>query len=233
MRIGIFQAAPENPALTPKHGSEADNFIDLLAVTDSSLTFRIYYSLAGESPDHVDDCDAYLITGSPHGVYDQLDYMHNIGNFAHAAVQKKPFIGVCFGHQLLAHAFGGKVEKSDKGWGVGIHRYEITDRPDWLDLEINGLQTIAMHQDQVTFSPPGAKVIAGSSFCPNGLLQFAENVLTLQTHPEMKEGKARDLIDIRSEKIGAAKSAEALKSLEYDNEAELIARVFLKFLNSR
>ena len=233
MRIGIFQTAPENPALTPKFGLDADNFIDLLTAVENSLTFQVYHSLTGESPDHVDDCDAYLITGSPHGVYDQLDYMDKIADFTRAAVDKKPFIGVCFGHQLLSHAFGGKVEKSNKGWGVGIHRYKITNRPDWLDLDIDGVQTIAMHQDQVISPPPDARIIAGNDFCPNGLLQFAENVLTIQTHPEMKDGKARDLIDLRRVKIGAAKAAQALTSLEDINEAELIAKVFLTFLNSR
>ena len=38
-------------------------------------------------------------------------------------------VGICFGHQIIAKALGGVVSKSDKGWGVGIHTYELNTSP--------------------------------------------------------------------------------------------------------
>ncbi len=233
MRIGIFQVAPEHPTLTPKYGLDADNFKDLFLNQDSSLEFHTYMILDGDKPTAIDECDAYLVTGSPHGVYEDHDYISEVSCFARDTAKTKPIIGVCFGHQLLGQAFGGKVEKSKKGWGVGIERYQMKRRPDWLTGNVDGLQTIAMHQDQVIKPPRNSQTIAGNNFCPHGMLQIGENVLTLQTHPEMKEGMARDLICDRIVRIGEETAARALKSLDQINQRDLIAATFLDFIKSR
>jgi len=233
MKLGIFQVAPNRPELTPKYGLDAVNFMALLKPHDETIDFHIYMTLEGDWPADVDDCDAYLVTGSPHAVYEDHDYIDDLCRFCRTAAKQKPLIGICYGHQLFAHAFGGRVEKSPKGWGVGIERYQFSTGPAWLPPGISSLQTIAMHQDQVVTPPPGAVTIAGNDFCPYGMLQIGENILTLQTHPEMKTEMARDLIKNRIDRIGEERAKRALSSLELPNERALIGSILVTFLKSR
>ena len=85
---------------------------------------------------------------------------------------QKPQIGICFGHQLMAQAFGGVVEKSPKGWGVGVHEYEIQAPRDWMRTHADQIACAVSHQDQVTQAPQSAHVFAGSDFAPMGRLNI-------------------------------------------------------------
>jgi GMP synthase (glutamine-hydrolysing) len=87
-------------------------------------------------------------------------------------------VGICFGHQIIAQALGGKVEKSDKGWAVGHQTYFYGDTP---------IGANAWHQDQVVALPEGADVIAGNDFCEYAALSYGGRILTMQPHPEFTD----------------------------------------------
>jgi GMP synthase-like glutamine amidotransferase len=106
-------------------------------------------------------------------------------------------VGICFGHQIMAEAFGGQVIKSPKGWGVGLHRYDLADRRGWMD-EARTISVPASHQDQVVALPPGAQVLAGNDFCPFGMLDYGpDRAISLQLHPEFEPAYAKALIENR------------------------------------
>jgi len=77
--------------------------------------------IGGTIPTAPDECDGWLATGSRHSVYEDLDWIAATGAFIDKVrAASVPFVGICFGHQLLAHFTGGRTEKA-AGWGVGAH----------------------------------------------------------------------------------------------------------------
>ena len=162
------------------------------------------------------DCDAWLITGSASGVYDPEPFIPPLIEFVRAAAEAQiPTVGICFGHQIVAQSLGGEAIKSDKGWGIGTHRYSLYERPVWLPetLAAPEFDTYVSHQDQVVALPPGAKVLAGNDFCPNAMLTVGNTILTLQSHPEMSSAYAGELYDVRRPRLGDARVDAALETL--------------------
>ncbi|MEL6663464.1 MAG: type 1 glutamine amidotransferase [Pseudomonadota bacterium] len=144
--------------------------------------------------------DAVLITGSPVGVYDDEPWMAPLMDFIRwTASENVPQVGICFGHQAMAQALGGRVVKSEKGWGLGRHTYEVTSTTPWM--QDNAPKTFALavsHQDQVISPPPGAKTIATSEFCAHAGLQYTQTpAISFQGHPEFSDSFAAALYENR------------------------------------
>ncbi len=159
MRIGILETgAPPDP-LKPAFGDYPAMFERLLG---DGFDYAVFDVPAGGFPDRPEACDAYVVTGSAAGVYDPLPWIAPLETFLRQAKGRAALVGVCFGHQIMAQAFGGRVVKSDRGWGVGLHTYRVLDRRPWMD-EAETVSVPASHQDQVVELPPGARVIAGWS----------------------------------------------------------------------
>lgn len=192
--------------LAEKYGKHEKQFIDLFdPLRDANapkIEWQIYYVLNDIFPASADECDAYLVTGSKHGVYDNLPWMIRLSEFIREVVTaKKRLTGVCFGHQIIAAALGGKVIKVEQGFGIGMHEYKMVIPSEIAHLAQDGdfaLQTTfkvnVMHGDQVVELPPTAEIIATSDFCPFAGLYYPEGVLTYQGHPEFDNQFIRDLI---------------------------------------
>ena len=135
-------------------------------------------------PTDPNEYDVYIIGGSPSGVNDDLDWVKNLTLFIQSAFHsKKKLFGICFGHQVINYALGGKVEKTDKGWGLGV--YDVLLNRQMGKLKAGQLiKLIAIHQDQVINLGTGFEVLAGNDFCPNYVTIYQDQVLTVQGHPE-------------------------------------------------
>lgn len=166
-------------------------------VGEDAFEWTSYDVRRGELPAGPEDCAAYLITGSAAGVYEADPWIAELTGFLRAAKNRAALVGVCFGHQIMAHAFGGRVIKSPKGWGIGLHRYTAQARTPWMQGD-DVIAVAASHQDQVVEPPPGARVLAASDFCPYGMLEYADQpAISLQLHPEFAPDYARALIETR------------------------------------
>jgi GMP synthase-like glutamine amidotransferase len=131
-----------------------------------------------EFPATVHDADGWLITGSRHGVYEDHPWIPPLEQFIRDAFAARvPVVGICFGHQIVAQAMGGKVERYAGGWAVGATDYDFGGET----IRLN-----AWHRDQVVQAPPGAKVIAANDFCSNAALLYDDRALTVQAHPEFR-----------------------------------------------
>ena len=196
MRIGVLKTGrPPKPAIE-QFGTYPDMFTALLG--PDAYDWRTYAVDEGELPAAPTECDAYIVTGSAAGVYEPLPWIAQAADFLRAARGQAALVGVCFGHQLMAQAFGGRVIKSPKGWGVGEHVYEVMAQPSWMDEPPLRVRLPASHQDQVVEAPPGAEVFLASEFTPfAGLVWPAERAISMQPHPEFDPAYAKSLIEHR------------------------------------
>lgn len=197
MLIGILETGRPPEELKTAYGSYADMFKRLLGEADDHFEFRVYAVLDEELPLSPHECEAWLVTGSRHGVYENLPWMLKLQDFIRAVWQAEvPMIGICFGHQIIATALGGRVEKSSKGWGVGLQEYQIQQPQTWMGEQTTVIFN-AMHQDQVVELPATAEVFASSEFCEYAGLVYGGRILTFQGHPEFSTHFEADLLKLR------------------------------------
>ncbi|RED52024.1 glutamine amidotransferase-related protein [Aestuariispira insulae] len=233
-RIGLLESGRVTSDLVERHGRYADMFKQLFGELDDSLIFVDYAVLDGELPGKVDDCDAYIVTGSANGVYERLPWMADLQDFLRSAHKAgKRLLGICFGHQLIADAFGGQVEKVDRGWAVGLHDYRVHHPLPGMPDGRESFTVFATHQDQVVAPPPDALVLAGSDFCPNAVLKIGDHVLTMQCHPEIPHAFAHDLLETRRPRIGDDLADQAQSTLFGDCDRWHVAGWLLDFLKSK
>ena len=188
MTIGILQCGHAMDEVKASHGDYAAMFQRLLG--NDGFAYRSWNVVDMDFPAGVHDADGWLLTGSRHGVYDDLPFIAPLETFVRRAfAEAVPLVGVCFGHQLIAQALGGKVAKFDGGWSIGRQSY-LFDGGQPMALN-------AWHQDQVIERPEGARRIASSDFCENAALVYGDRALTVQAHPEFGGGVIGDLVRLR------------------------------------
>lgn len=220
MRIGILQTGQSPDVLKDKMGDYPDMFEKLLA--GRGLTFRRYHVEDMEFPKDVRDCDGWLITGSRHGAYEDHPFIKPLEDFIRAAyAEKVPMVGVCFGHQIIAQALGGKVEKYAGGWSVGPTDYQFGS----ATLTLN-----AWHQDQVVEKPPEAEIVATSPFCEYAALVYDDRAFSVQAHPEFRDDFVDGLMKTRGKgRVPDALMAKATERLGTPNASAEIADRIAEF----
>ena len=178
--------------------------------------------------------DAILITGSPAGVYDDVPWMTSLMDFIRwAANAQVPQIGICFGHQAIAHALGAKVAKSDKGWGIGRHVYDVIAAPSWMRAPPPDTFSLGVsHQDQVLTLPPGALQVARSDFCEFAALAYpGANAISFQGHPEFSPGFSCALYGVRKgTRFSEDMVEDAEQSLQTPIDNDLVGAWMAQFL---
>ena len=224
MKLAILETGRPPGDLADRFGTYPAMFERLLGGGFDVQTFDVQ---AGELPLDPSAYDAFLITGSPAGVYDPLPWIAPLFDFIRSAKSQK-MVGVCFGHQAMAEALGGKVEKSEKGWGVGLHRYATKGEVPGMD----GGGVIAVpvsHQDQVVVQPPNTKVVAESAFTPFAALAWTDRpAISIQFHPEFELDYAKALVERRRDLLPDPDAAIA--SLEGPSDSKRVGEWVRNFL---
>ncbi len=229
MEIGILRAGGPPPELAARFGPYDDMFERLLGPGFAASAYDIQSGAAPPSPDAH---PAFLITGSAAGVYEPLPWIAPLLAFLREAKGRTKLVGICFGHQAMAEALGGRVEKSERGWGIGLQDYELWESAPWMGEAPPGRIAVPVsHQDQIVVPPPGARVLAGNAFTPFGLLEYEDAAaISMQFHPEFEPEYAQALIEHRRARVPGPDAAIA--SLERPNDQAVVAEWIRRFLRS-
>jgi GMP synthase-like glutamine amidotransferase len=235
MKITLLEAGRAPGALQELYPRYPDMFASLLSGVDDQLTFETVAVVDGEALPDPAALDAVVITGSPAGVYDLTPWMKPLRTFVQdAAKAKTPMVGVCFGHQIIADALGGDVRKSDKGWGVGRHTYDILARELWMMDAGPAFSLGVSHQDQVIVPPRGARTLARSAHTDHAMVVYDDApILSLQGHPEFTDGFLSALYGARRGKTLSDDLADqAIESLGAPEDNAMVGGWMVRFLKA-
>lgn len=232
MKLGILNTDTLKPEFVEQFGDYPEMFRRLLAL-DPELELVAYDVINGEHPIDIDDMDAYLITGSKTSVYEDKAWITALIAFVrklHDA--KKKLVGICFGHQIIAQALGGKTAKAEQGWCVGVHEARLNNNAQRFGKTGESFKILSSHQDQVQLLADGAQILASTDSCPAAMTALGEHILTFQGHPEFDKEYARQLLVMRREVLGEAIYQPAIASLEENIDEQLVARWIIDFIYS-
>lgn len=207
-RLAILRTGSAPDDVRAKHGDYVDMFRARCA--DERIEVDVYDAVAETFPK---SADLALITGSPASVTDVEPWVDRLAAWSNAAMDDRvPLLGVCYGHQLVAYARGGRVEVNDRGYEIGSVPIRLTDEGR-KDALLGGLGDDlwfqAVHGDAVTKMPEDATLLASNDNSPIQAFSMGDRTWCVQFHPEfssdavrMYVGQREATIRARAERIG-------------------------------
>ena len=236
IRVGLLLCDHLDPDVAAVAGDYTELYPSIYA--PHGLELRIYEVAQGEFPERTDECDAWMTSGSRRSAYEDEPWIRDVRDLiARLAHDRRPHVGICFGHQLTALALGGDVGRADTGWGVGGRSFDVVESAPWMDDGTDRFTLLMSHQDQVLRLPTGATLLATSDYCPVGAYRVGNHVFCVQGHPEFVPGVAALLMEKRRAIIGDAVVDAGLASLEppapapdHDRTAQWIAEFYRQAL---
>lgn len=210
-RIGLLLVGHIDAGSLHVGGDYPELYAELLTPLDIELV--TYRCDEGQLPESVREQDGWMCSPSRLSVYDDVAWLRDVEQLLRDMVATEtPYVGICFGHQLMAQALGAEVRKADHGWGIGAQRYEVVEPQSWMD-STDDIVLAASHQDQVQQLPRDARLLARADYCPIGGMVIGERAWTLQVHPEFSPTLADSLLATRLELFGEEKAAAARATL--------------------
>ena len=228
--IALIKTGGTIPQIKKVHGDFEDWFAERMGASDL-LQVDVY--LKAPLPD-AEDLAGIVITGSAAMVSEKEDWSENTAVWLAQAVQKEiPVLGVCYGHQLLAQALGGRVGPNPAGRQIGTVESQLTDSGQ-NDPLLGHLPRIfsaqSSHSEVVLDLPPGAERLATSPLTDNFAIRFAENVWGVQFHPEFSAPVMSEYIHYRADDL-RAEGLSPERLLDKTTDTDEANSVLLKFAN--
>lgn len=192
MKIAILNLSVPDKGFD-QHGNAAELIEVWLSPSFPEAVFSHVYVAIGEPLPRPVQFEGYILSGSEKGVYDDSTWIEPLKIFLQQVRNlHRPVFGICFGHQIMAEAYGGKTSKSEAGFIVGVHQYQAQG---------TSYTAHAMHRDQVVEVPQGATVVASANYCPVAALDYDFPARSVQFHPEFQESLVQDAIEAFEGKV--------------------------------
>ncbi|WP_423069220.1 glutamine amidotransferase-related protein [Devosia sp. CN2-171] len=233
MKLTIIQTGDVPAPLRPQFGAYPPMFKRMFDEAGQAFEYETVPIYDGAGFPDPGKLEGVLITGSAVGVYEDHAWLDPLRAFIRTAyAANTPMLGICFGHQIMADALGGDVRKSEKGWGLGRHTYQVKARPGFLATDLPALSIACSHQDQVITPPVEAEVFLGSEFTPNAGLAYKNGkALSLQPHPEFLDDYTLALAELRRGKAPDELVDKALASVATPSHSKDVAGWLGAFLS--
>ena len=230
MHIGLLACDEVAERFRHIAGDYQQMFERLLSPHIPGLRVTRFDVQAGNIPANPRTCDGWITTGSRASVYDDAGWIRRAETFVgKVADSDRPFVGICFGHQLLARTLGAEVKRAPGGWSVGVLPMSIVRREGWMTLALSTVRLQYMHADQVTEPPDGATLLGESPHCPVAMFQAGPRLLGIEAHPEFPAAYARALIEDRRVRIGEQVAEDALASVDEPTDADTVGGWIARF----
>ena len=227
MKIAILKTGAPPPELEARFGGYPEMIVPMIGEGHDYEVFDVREGPLPEIGAH----HGVIVTGSPSGVYDGDAWIDELKMWLVGARGRCKLVGICFGHQVMAAAFDGIVKKSEKGWGIGMHEYEVVAGHDWMEPPVESLRLPVSHQDQVVYRGQSTFITLSSEFCPYAGLIYGADAISFQGHPEFTPEFAQALIEARrGTRFDNAFADAAIESLEGENDRQVAAEWIRNFL---
>lgn len=233
MHVGLLACDEVAERFRHIAGGYQQMFERLLSPHVAGLRFTRFDVQAGDTPADAQICDAWITTGSRASVYDDAGWIRGAETFVRkVADSDRPFVGICFGHQLLARTLGAEVRRAPGGWGVGVLSMTVVRREDWMTPALPTVRMQYMHADQVTEPPDDATLLGEAAHCPVAMLQCGPRLLGIEAHPEFPAAYARALIDDRRARIGEQVADDALARVDEPTDSDVVGAWIARFFGA-
>lgn len=230
IKLGILQVNHDKSPIGDEFPDDSHRFRDLFDMQDDRFHYRIYMTIGGEIPPDLDAHDAFMITGSPLSVLDKHIFSDGLSEFIRKIdAANKPLAGVCFGHQAIALALGGKVEKASMGYNVGIEPTKFHVKRDWMHPDIDEIPMYVFHEDQVTELPEGCTLLGSSENCKISSFAKGNHIFTTQSHPEFTPEFMSCVLKYTESKMPEQKAANAWQSMDNKHSGSVFAQWMTNF----
>jgi len=224
MRICLLKCGSIYENLKEKFVDYDQMFIDVFQINAADISFDAFEVYNNAYPQNLQHYDGFLSSGSLASVYDPESWIKQYQTFVTGLhKEKRKHVGICFGHQMIAQALGGRVEKARQGWGMGIKETLLEQNLPWMNNSTkNPINLIVSHQDQVVKLPENAVVLAANVHCPVSMFMVGEHTLGIQAHPEFTRKYSKASIERRSNIVEPQIINEALQSLSLATDENLV-----------
>lgn len=230
MKIAVLDNDIMDKAAIEQFHSYGEMLKTLFSTVSQPITMDVFKTVHGEYPSNIDDYDIFLLSGSREDAFGDAPWINTLRTFVHKLIdQHKRMIGICFGHQLIAHCLGANVGRAEIGWGLGRMSYQW--QPAIADRVSGELSLLVCHQDQVKTVPPGATVIASSDFCPIAAYTVGDHIICFQGHPEFTEEYVAYLANKRRSVLGESFYKEVMSSAHKAHDGKLVAQLSVDYVS--
>ena len=230
LKICILDNDNLDPAVIDTYVSYGAMTEKMFAAAGVPWQFERFNTTRGEYPASFDDYDAVLLTGSKADSFSDEPWVRTLRERTTKLLgQRKKLLGICFGHQLIAHCLGAEVGRAAKGWGMGRMQYEWLGKSP-LKPSTNTLHLLASHQDQVQSLPAGATLLARSEFCPIAAYSVQDHVFCIQPHPEFVEDYNAWILSKRPESVSADRRDAVRAEMALPHDGLDVARFMRDFI---
>lgn len=231
MRIAILNNNTDRSAFAARFPNDGQKLIAGIQPLRPDWRCEVWDAAAGQLPPEPSVYQGWVLMGSVASVNEGQPWMLQLADLVRWLHQRSvPLVGLCFGHQMVAHALGGVVGPSPQGWRVGSAPTHYTEQLPFMQPPQASLTLFAAHQEQVLKPPPASRVVGGDPFAPAAALMLGQHIFTTQYHPELSREFMLALLTEHASSWPTALVTQARQQVQLPVDSALFIRWLVQFL---